>query len=308
MALRTKKVCLFAAAESVYGTAVALTPADAIQTHDLKIMPFEASTVQHDFDGQTFGNDGDVHVGVHVKVEFDCELAGSGSAGTAPKFGRLLKGCQMLETVVATTSVTYTPVSNGTGSMTLGFELDGQKHSLRGARGTFQIKLDSQGLPYVHFVFTGLWVAPASAAATVPDFTGWTRARPVTFAHTPTVTLHALAASYKSFSYDHKNQVEHIDNPGEEMVEIVDRKPDGSITLLAPTLSTKNYFTTAKADTLGALTIVHGVDAGSIVTFTAPAVQLLQPKYGDDKSRATLEANLSFVRVVGDDEMSLAFT
>lgn len=308
MALRTKKTLVFAKAESVYGTPVALVAADAIQTHGLKIMPLEGSTVKHDFDGQTFGNDGDVHVGTHVKVEYDVELQGSGAAGTAPKFGTLLKACQMSETIVLATSVTYEPASDGTDSLTKYFQLDGQRHALRGARGTYQIKLDSQGLPYLHFVFTGLWVTPSSIADIVPDFTGWQRARPVTFANTPTITLHGITAPYKSFSYDHKNTVEHFDNPGEEMVEIVDRKPDGQISLLAPAISAKDYFTTARSDTLGAMTVVHGTVAGSIVTFSAPRVQLLQPKYGEDKGRAMLEANLSFVRDVGDDEMSLAFT
>ncbi len=308
MALRTKKTVVFAKIESVYGTAVALVAADAIQTHAAKVMPLEGSTVKHEFDGQTFGNDGDVHVGTHVKVEFDVELQGSGTAGTAPKFGTLLKACQMSETIVATTSVTYAPASSGTDALTMYFQLDGQRHALRGARGTYQLKLDSQGLPYLHFVFTGLWVTPSSVADIAPNFTGWARARPITFANTPTVTLHGLASVYKSFAYDHKNQVEHFDNPGEEMVEIVDRKPDGQISLLAPAISVKDYFTTARSDTTGALLVVHGLVAGSIVTFNAPVTQLLQPKYGEDKGRAMLEANLSFVRNAGDDEMSLVFT
>lgn len=249
-----------------------------------------------------------MHVGTHAKVEFDVELVGSGTAGTAPKFGPLLKACQMSEDIVAATSVTYEPASGSTDSGTMFFQLDGQRHGLRGCRGTYTIKLDSQGLPYLHFVFTGLWMSPQSIADIVPDFTGWKRAKPVTFANTPTVTLHGLTAVYKTFSYDHKNQVEHFDNPGEESVEIVDRMPDGQIGLLAPAISAKDFFSTARADTLGALTVVHGVTAGSIVTLTAPRVQLLQPKYGEDKGRATIEANLSFVRDVGDDEMSLVFT
>lgn len=308
MALRTKKTVVFFALEVIYGTAVVLTAADAVQTHGAKIMPLEGSTVKHEFDGQTFGNDGDAHVGTHVKVEFDVELVGSGVVATAPKFGKMLKACQMTEDIVLATSVTYEPASGSTDSGTMYFQLDGQRHALKGARGTFQIKLDSQGLPYLHFVFTGLWVTPSSVADIAPDWTGWQRAKPVTFSNTPTVTLHGLASVYKSFSYDHKNQVEHFDNPGEEMVEIVDRKPDGQISLLAPAISVKNYFLTARSDTLGALTVVHGLVAGSIVTFNATRAQLLQPKYGEDKGRAMLEANLSFVRDVGDDEMSLVFT
>lgn len=309
MALRTKKTVIFAKLETVYGTAVALVAADAIRTHGAKVTPLEGSTVQRDLDGQTFGNDGELHVGTHVSVEFDVELSGSGTAGTAPKYNALLKACQMSETIVAVTSVTYAPASNSTDSLTMYFQLDGQRHALRGCRGTWQLKVDSQGIPYLHFMFKGLWVTPSSVADIVPDFSaGWTVPRAVTFANTPTVTLHGITAPYKSFQYDHKNQVEHFDNPGEEMVEIVDRKPDGQVSLLAPAISVKDYFSTARADTTGALSIVHGTAAGNIVTFSATKVQLLQPKYGEDKGRAMLDANLSFVRTVGDDEMALAFT
>lgn len=306
--MRMKKIALFAALELTYGTAVALAGTDAIRTHELKCTPFVANVIERNLDGSAFGNSGVIHAGAHVEVEFDVELAGSGTAGTAPAYGLLLKACQMAETIVPTTSVTYEPASNGTDSLTLYYQLDGQRHALKGARGTWSIKADSQGIPYLHFKFVGMWVDPVSAADLVPDFTGFTTPRAVTFDHTPTVSLHALASVYKNFSYDHGNDVQYFNNPGEEFVDIVDRKPAGSISLLAPALSAKNYFTTAKADTTGAISLVHGMVAGNIVTFAAPRTQILEPKYGDDKGRVMLDANLAFIYDAGDDEMSLAFT
>lgn len=306
--MRMRKVTLFAAVESVYGTAVALTATDAIRTHELKCNPFVASPIERNLDGSAFGNSGAIHPGAYIEVEFDVEMCGSGTAGTAPAYGALFKACQMSETVVAVTSVTYAPASNGTTSLTLYYQLDGQRHALKGARGSWSIKFDSQGIPYFHFKFTGLWVDPVSIADLVPDFTGFTTPRPVTVVHTPTVNLHALASVYKSFMYDHGNDVQYFNNPGEEFVDIMDRKPKGSISLLAPALSTKNYFTTAKSDTSGALTLVHGMTAGNIITFAAPLTQILAPKYGDDKGRAMLDADLAFLYNSGDDEMSLAFT
>lgn len=308
MSLRLKKTQIFAALEVTYATAVALTGADAILTKGAKITPLAGSTVQRELDGGTFGNDGALHVGTHVQLEFDVELAGSGTEGTAPKWGRLMLACQMAQTIVAATSVEYTPASSGTDSLTMYFQLDGQRHAMRGARGTWSLKLDSQGIPYIHFVFTGLYVTPVSIADLVRDVSAFRVPRPVTFANTPSFSLHGITAPYKSFSYDHKNQVEYFDNPGEEMVEIVDRKPDGQISLKAPAISVKDYFSTARADTIGALTMVHGTAAGNICTFSADRVQILEPKYGEDKGRAMIDANLSFIRDVGDDEISLLLT
>lgn len=308
MSIRMRKIALFAKLETVYGTAVALTGAEAIRTHELKITPFTAQTIERNLDGSAFGNGGVIHAGAHVECEFDVEMAGSGTAGTAPAYGHLLKACQMAEAITASTDVTYTPASNGTDSLTMYVQLDGQRHALRGARGTWSIKFDSQAIPYIHFKFTGLWVDPTTVADLVPDFTGFKTPRPVGFAYTPKISLHGLDAVYKSFSYDHANDVQYFDNPGEEFVDIMDRKPAGSVSLLAPALSTKNYFVTAKGDTTGVLTLVHGMTAGNIVTLAAPNAQLLEPKYGDDKGRAMIDANLAFIYGSGDDEMSLKFT
>ncbi|KAB2901281.1 MAG: hypothetical protein F9K31_02530 [Dokdonella sp.] len=306
--MRMRKIALFAKKETVYGTAVALTGAEAIRTHELKVTPFAANTIERNLDGAAFGNGGVIHAGAHLEIEFDVEMSGSGTAGTAPAYGPLLKACQMSETINAGTDVTYAPASNGTDSLTMYVQLDGQRHATRGARGTWSIKFDSQGIPYIHFKFVGLWVDPTTTADLVPDFTGFKTPRPVTVAYTPMISLHGVSSVYRSFSYDHANDVQYFDNPGEEFVDIMDRKPAGSISLLAPALSTKNYFTTAKADTQGALTLVHGMTAGNIVTFSAPNTQLLEPKYGDDKGRAMLDANLAFIYDTGDDEMSLTFT
>ena len=221
--MRMRKVTLFAAIETVYGTAEVLTGADAIRTHELKCTPFVAQTIERNLDGSAFGNSGVIHAGAHVEVEFDVEMAGSGVAGTAPAYGLLFKACQMAEEITASTSVIYTPASNGTDALTMYFQLDGQRHALKGARGTWSIKFDSQGIPYFHFKFTGMWIDPVSATDLVPVFTGFKTPRPVTFDHTPTVSLHGLASVYKSFSYDHANDVQYFNNPGEEFVDIMDR-------------------------------------------------------------------------------------
>lgn len=306
--LRFNKKTVFAKLESVYGTAVVLAAADAIRTTNLTCKPFNAQTVDRNLDGSGFGNSGVIHAGGSVEIEFDVEASGSGDAGTAPAYGDLFRACQMSESVLADTSVTYEPASNATDSLTMYFQLDGQRHATCGARGTWSIKFTSQGIPYFHFRFVGLWINPASAADIVPTFTGFTTPRPVTFEHTPAVSLHALTAVYRSFSYDHANQVEYFNNPGEEYVGITGRKPAGQISLLAPALSVKNYFTTAKSDVDGALVLVHGMAPGNIWTFNAPQTQILQPNYADDRGRAMLDANLAMKFASVDDDMSLVFT
>ncbi len=308
MSLRSKAVTVFAKAEVTYGTPVALVAADAIRTRGATIRPLEGQALDRELDGPSFGSTGKIHVGTHVIMEFDVEMAGSGIAGTPPKYAHLFLSCGMSQTIVPTTSVTLAPATQSTSSHTFYFQLDGQRHAMRGARGTWSIRFDSQGIPYFRFVFTGVWVDPASATDIVPVWTGWTTPRPVSYAHTPAVQLHGLTAVFRSFSFDYGNQVNHFDNPGEEDVAITDRMCTGTIALRAPTLTAKNYFTTARADTKGALTLVHGMTAGNIITLEGQQVQLLQPRYGDDRGRAMIETNLEFCIDAADDEVELVFT
>ncbi|MBR0346978.1 MAG: hypothetical protein IJI03_17150 [Rudaea sp.] len=308
MTLRTKKIAFFAALESVYGTAVALAATDAIRTKGAKLTPFEATEVQRDLDGTGFGNAGTIHVGEHVTVEIDVEMAGSGVAGTPPAYGRLFKACGMSETIVAGTSVTYAPASDSTDSLTTYLELDGQRHPARGVRGTWSIKADSQGIPYFNFKWTGCWVDPVTAASLIPDFTGFTTPRPIAYAYTPKIRLHGLDSVYKSFGFDYGGDVQFFDNPGEQSVEIMGRSCKGNVSLKAPTLTEKNYFMAARLDADDLMSFVHGKTAGGIITLNAPHAQILKPNYGDDKGRATIECGLDIKYTSKDDEMTLVFT
>lgn len=308
MSLKSKALIVLAVAEATYGTAVAADGTNAIMTSNASLSPLEGSTLSRNLDRATFGNDQQLHYGSHVMMSFDVELVGSGTLGTAPAWGKLMKACGCTETVTATTSVVYTPNSDSTESMTMYFYMDGQLHKMTGARGTFKINGDSGSIPHINFSFTGLWVDPASSAA--PSPTGWDdfqTPKPVSYAHTPTVTLFGLASVFKNFTFDQGNEVHFFDNPGEQEVSITDRKSKGSLSILAPKLSDKNYFTTAKANTLGALSFVQGKTDTKRVEIASPAgAQILSPKYGDDQGRATLEADLAFVPTsAGDDEWAI---
>lgn len=308
MSLRSKSLLVIAMAEVIYGTAVAAAGSGAIVTSNAQLSPLEGNTISRNLDRPTFGNDLQLHVGVHCMLQFDVELVGSGTLGTAPKWGPLIKACGVKETIVAATSVTYAPDSAGNESMTLYFNMDGQQHMLTGARGTFQLKVESGQIPHLTFQFTGLYNVPTSTAALAP--TGWAGfqvPQPVTFDNTQQVTVHTLASVFKTFDFDQGNVVTYFDNPGEQEVKITDRQSKGSVSILAPAISDKDYFTATKSNTLGDLSFTHGTGVTDKVTFASTQAQLLQPKYGNDSDRATLDAQLSFVpTTTGDDEWSIA--
>ena len=304
MAKLYRKKILLAKVETTYG--VDPTPtgaANAILTKDLTINLMQGNTVERNVDRATLGGDVAIHVAPYTTVSFSVEMASSGAAGTAPGWGALMQGCGFAETIVASTSAAYAPVSSGFKSLTLYFHIDGLLHKLTGCRGTVAATMDPGGIPYLNFTFTGIRAAPTDTALPTPTLTGFKTPLPVNKANTPTFSLHGFAATVEKFSFDMANEITYRNVVGDESVMLVDRKPTGSVSLEEQALATKNFHDIALNSTLGALQVVHGTTAGSIVQIDAPKVQLLSPTYANSNGVLMLNLNLSLTPNAGDDEL-----
>lgn len=311
MALSSKKVLLLLALESIYGTAVALTGADAFQTKDLAIKPFEGEAIDRALDSNVYGASQRIHVGQYVEVTWKCELVGSGTLGTAPAFGKALRAASWTETVSAGVSVEYTPNSFSTTSATLAFNLDGIHHLVVGARGTTKIMLDANAQPYIEFRFIGIYASPTAVAAPTP--TGWSAfqvAQPLSFGNTSVFQFYGVTSGWqlRKLEIDLGVDVQYYEGPGEQLAEGNEREVTGSIETLLRTVGAFNPFTQASNNATGALLLTHGTTAATRWHLSAPAVQLLKPGYGNDRNRATMTADLVFIPTsAGDDEIKLRF-
>jgi hypothetical protein len=311
MSLLTENVTTLAKVETTYGTDAVPTGADALVTTQVKLTPLEQTTVSRDLDKANSGSDQELTADFYAMIEFSVELVGSGAIGTAPAFGKLLRACRCQENITATTSVIYRPFRASTTSLTFAFYLDGNLHKLLGARGTFTIEVNSQGIPYLKFRFTGLWVQPSAGAAPAP--VGWSDFQiptVVNYDNTPTPTLHGYTGVLKRFTFDAGCEVKVFNNPGEREVRITAHKARGNITMLAPPIGTINFFDRARLNTLGTMKVQHGTASTTRWYFeaTGSTCQILKPNYGDDDGRATIEAELLYVpTAVGGDEWELRF-
>lgn len=309
MGLKTRKTIILAAVEASYGVDEAPLGSDAILVTEPTITPLAGGTVSRNNARPYLGNSQQIHVNTHVQVSFQVEIAGGGAADTPAPWSILLQACGGDESINAGTSVVNGLISGSEPSLTLYFFRDGQKHALVGAHGSVSLEFSRDNIPYYNFTFTGMWVDPSSVTDPTPDFTGWQTPLPVTNVNTPTVSLHGYACILESLSIDLGVDVQHADRPNEKRVSIVDRQPAGSISFIAPALSVQNFFTAAKANTLGALQIVHGTTAGNIVTLDAPQVQLLEPTYGDANGETLIQANLALIPTdAGNDELTITTT
>lgn len=304
----SRKKVLYAKVETTYGVAATNTGANAVQTRDLTIQPLEGDALELQLDKPTFGSDLGTLVGVHVMVTFKVPLAGSGTAGTAPAWGTLMKGCGHDETVAAGVSVTYTPVDDDPDSLTLRFERDKVLHTITGARGSVKLVTDKRNYPWLEYSFMGLYNPPvANASPLTPVWTPWKK--PVPFrASTVSCTLIGQVVGLHNMNIDFGQKVEFYEHSEEESIQITDRKARFSGSFEEPEIGTHDYFADIIGDVSGALSYVHGIVAGNIVTVNAANTQITKPQLQDVQGVSAFQVDGPLAAIAPDPDYTIVVT
>jgi hypothetical protein len=305
MPLIARKTVLLAKIESSYGVDPVPTGAsNAIYVRNLSMTPLEQITVPREAVQPYLGNFKNLIAAGYAMIECEVEMAGAGtSAATPPKYGPLLRGCAMGETIAA--DVQYKPVSTGFESLTIYFYKDGILHKMLGARGTVSLRLNRLQIPVFAFKFTGLYVAASDAAMATPTFTGFQEPLPSNNTNTTGLTLHSFATGVMdNINIDLNNNVVYRHLIGSESVIITDRAPSGSILLEAVLVAGKDWWTNARNGTLGALSFVQGTVAFNKVQIDAPSVQIMRPRYSQQDGIEMLGMDLAILPTsAGNDEL-----
>jgi len=307
MPLLNRKRAILAKVESVYGQdSLPVGASDAILLRgDPSITPMDMRTVDRDLLRTHFGNTEKIVTSIFAKADFQVEIAGSGTAGTAPAWGALLRGCAFSQTISAGTKVEYKPVSSAQEALTLYFNVDGVLHKMTGARGSVKLGFSVDGLPLFSFSFTGLYAPVIDAALPSLTLSAWKKPLPINPTNTPTFSLHGYAAKVLSLDIDVANEINDIVLLNDSRrIDLTDRQSAGKVVFEATTVAQKDWWTAMSASTLGALQLIHGTAAGNKVQIDAPAVQILNPTYSDHKKIVMLNADLGFLpTAAGNDEL-----
>lgn len=310
MPLLSRKRLILAKTETTYGTDATPAGTDAVLVRSLEVTPLEADVVSRDLIRPYLGNSDQLLANARVLCNFEVELAGSGTAGTAPRYDALLKACGMAATIVASTSVTYAPVSASFGSCTIVYNVDGVQHKLTGARGTVTMNCELGQIPTLQFEMTGIYNAPTDTAQ--PAVTYSNQATPLIFkeGNTSAFQFFSYSGCLNSVSFNLANEIIYRELIGcTKEVIITNRAPAGDVSIEAPTIATKDFFTLALGSTTGNLTFLHGTTAGNRVTFTASQVDVTQPSYTDQDGIQMLQLPyVALPTTAGNNEFSLAFT
>lgn len=307
--LKAKRCVGQGKAEGTYSVDPTLTAADnSIIMRNVRLRTMQQALDERRISRPWFGGAGKAIAKTARMLSFDCELAGSGVAGTAPGWGPFMKACGASETIVPATSVTYAPVSTGESSVYIKWFMDGKMFALPGSRGSCSLRLQAGKIPLLSFNFIGLYLIPADVAIPAPTFVSATPLA-VNKVNTPTTALHGTAVKLSSLELDLGKQVLHNNKPQIEEVHILDHQAGGRISFEEELVAVKDWYTIVRAGTTGALSVIHGTAAGNIATLSAARLQLEGVDQAEEEmvSIENMPFNLQ-PGASGNDDWSIALT
>ncbi len=303
----TRKAVILAKIETTYGTDATPTVGnDSILCSVPQITP-DGEKIIRDFVRSSLSPLGH-SIGVKTfNIKFKAELKGSGAAGTPPEIDPLLRACGLDDTIVASTSVAYTPISENFESATIYFYRDGLLHKLLGCRGTCAVDLPAGKYGVIDFDMTGIYATPTDVALVTGSYN--TTMPPVFLS--AGLTLGGYAPVFTQLQLAMNNQVvkrkDANSSTGLIGLEIVGREPGGSIDPEAVTIATKDFWSAWENGTKEALSCVAGSVAGNKCTVSAPQIQYGGIGYGDRDGIVTYDLPFTCCLTTGDDELSLKF-
>lgn len=313
MAMRWRSKIILLKPEASYGVDPVPAAGNGILMTGVQFKPMEGQDVSRDLELPFRGGQELIPVGLYCVLTGRIELVPSGTRGTAPGWGPVMRALGCSETIVAATSVTYAPITDNHESAYGYFWVAGTRHKMAGVRGDAIMRFNAQGLPYLEVTLTGLYAGVAEAARVAPTLTAFKRPRVVTKANTPTFSINSVAMVMRNFALAMRNDVQPRLLVGKEEVLIVDSAEQITTQVEAVPLTTFDPHTLAQADEAASLipvSLVHGTQAGYTLSLSAPTCQLQRPTgYADQQGIAEWPLTLNALPSgAGNNQWSLTLT
>lgn len=317
MPRKTRNTVILAKIETTIGTdAVPTGAANAVMAVEPSPPRYTYNNVDRNVLRGYYGGAEQLVGSSYVTLEFGVELAGSGTAGTAPAYGALLQACAMAETVTAGQRVEYNPVSSGLKAVTIYYHADGALHKALGCMGTAQVQMEDGGIPTLRFTFTGIYGGVTAVANPTPTLTAWKTPQVIDTDNTGLVTLGGTYATgaisggttycSRGLTIDLGNQVSYQSMLGPcTGVDITDRAVTGSMVLDLDAAAEVAAHTAINANTLVSVGLAHGSSAGNKVLVFGPSVQRINPQHQDNDGRLHNAFDLRFLPTAGNDELRI---
>lgn len=298
--------------EGTYGVDAAPVPGtDALLSFEGSVS-FEADKLERKQDRAYFGGDPFVLIGKRGMVEFDFDMLGASALGTAAPISPVLRACGHAQTLVASTSATYNPVSSGFPSATIFFYHNDRLFTLLGARGTIDWNLEVKTFARGKAKFTGIIAAASPSQATVGAVTLTAfQIPPATETETFLVTVGGVTVNAIGVMMNQGNDLKMHEGSESREVSIMERMPTGTVKIFddLATLGAFNPWSIANAHTQSAIEATVTGTAGKIVRLQIPTAQLEYPKVVNQDGAMVWEIPFTALPSgAGNDEYNWRFT
>jgi hypothetical protein len=315
-----RNTVILAKVEATPGTdAVPTGAADAVLVFDPSFTPLEAQNVNRELVRGYFGASEELVATAYKRLAYATEMAGSAAAATAPQWGDLLLACAFAEALLGSPSrVEYTPVSDALKTLTHYWHDSGVRHIADYCMGNAKMEAMVGGRAMLLWDFIGRDGGISAVANATPTYTNWKV--PVGLAKVNVVDI-TLGCTYSAgalsggtvypstgLKLDLGNQVDYTALLSSDGVDISDRKVSGHMALDLTPAQEVTIMATVKANTTQGLGITIGLAAGNKIIIHAPAVQIINPTYGELNGRRLCEYDLRLVPTAagsGNDELRI---
>jgi hypothetical protein len=312
----TRKSLILAKVETTPGTEAAPDAStDAILVSNLNVNPLNAQNIDRALIRTYFGASEQLVGDRYLEISFDVEIAGAGTAGAVPAWGKLLRACGFGEDDAPEDRVEYTPITDSIPSLTFNVHSDGLLHKGFMGRGDVTFNMNISERPVMSFRFLALDGGTSATSNPNPTLTAWQKPLVITDANTGDITLgctYATGAISGGTAYPSRgmtvalgNAVNHLPMLGGESVDISDRQASGSIQLDLTAAQENTFMTNVKANLTQSIGFLHGTTAGNRVLFFMPTVQLINPSKQDVQGRLLIGFDMRVVPGTGNDEIRI---
>jgi len=303
---------LLAKKETTYGTDAAPTAAaNAILTRNFSTKPVESDRLERNLDQRVFGARASAATNERRTMSYEVELAGSGTAGTAPAWMELLEACGMAAAVLSAGASAVqnfaAPGVAGT-SLTQHDYMADQRRKTVGAVGTFSLDYTAGAYPFATLQFTGLIPTATpfdKSAPTAPVLTRWKRPQEVNVDNT-TVSLDGYSAVTRSWRAEAGVDVALRNLVGSRYVRRGNHSMTSTLVIEAPDIAAKDYISRLRANDLVAFSLTHGLGAGNILNLASAKVQIAD--IAESEENDILMWTLSLIHTVDGGAADLTIT
>lgn len=270
---------ILAKKEVAYGTdAVPTVGANGILVRNFSSKPIDTDRIERGLESAKFGAQAGAPSNERRTSSYEVEIAGSGTAGTAPAWMELLEACGMGAAVLAAgvdAQQTFAAPS-GASSLTQYDYISDQRRKTVGQRGAFTMDFTAGAYPFFAFNWTGLVPAATPFNKSAPgavDLLRWKKPVEVNTANTDFL-LDGFAPNLRSWKADAGISVNVRNLVGANYVNRGNHGFKSTAVIEAPDIATKDYIQSLRAGSLVAWQLIHGTVAGHIIELSSAKVEI----------------------------------